>query len=390
MAKARKASVTQSKIGMIVYGEQYTGKSTIASQFAYFKRPDGKPFRVLYLDPESGSIDDYLEDMENNGVDLGNIYIVYTQSLGEVEQYISKVKNNEDIYVLNDDGEETDEVLLDADGEPFRADAVVVDGATILNLTTKNGLVEFSKKRNKVKANAQNLTGDEKVVKIEGAFLELKDYNTINFKGQNFILDLMSCGVHYLVTARETDEKQSIQLPDGTTTSVVTGRKQPDGFKGMQYNAKTVCRMFRDEDGQVCMHVEKDRSKVHKENEIVVDPSLLDWEAVVNKSAGKKEFVIKNDLVKAVQVEQDIYKKEILGDSDVTVSTERAKETTAPTKDVTVMQTDIEKLLKSLNPRQKTDVKEALTKAGISLKIKTITNIADLEKIKEIVSKVMA
>ena len=48
-------------------------------------------------------------------------------------------------------GDETDEVLLDADGEPFRADAIVVDGTSILNLTTKQGLIEFSKKRNKVR-----------------------------------------------------------------------------------------------------------------------------------------------------------------------------------------------------------------------------------------------
>ena len=49
MAKARKASVTQSKLGMILYGEQFTGKSTMAMQLAYFKRPDGKPFNVNFL-----------------------------------------------------------------------------------------------------------------------------------------------------------------------------------------------------------------------------------------------------------------------------------------------------------------------------------------------------
>ena len=79
MAKARKASLTQSKLGMILYGEPFTGKSTLASQLSYFKRPDGKPFRVLYLDPESGSIDDYLSDLQESGVNLDNIYIVYTQ-----------------------------------------------------------------------------------------------------------------------------------------------------------------------------------------------------------------------------------------------------------------------------------------------------------------------
>lgn len=137
MAKARIASKIQSKLGTLIFGEQFTGKSTLASQLAYFKRPDGKPFRLLYLDPESGSIDDYLPDLESNGVDIANIYIVYTQSLGEVRQYISRVKNNEDFPVLDDEGNETDDIVLDADGQPFRADAIVVDGASILNLTTK-------------------------------------------------------------------------------------------------------------------------------------------------------------------------------------------------------------------------------------------------------------
>ena len=152
IARGRIASKTQSKLGIILYGEQFTGKSTMAMQLAYFKRPDGKPFRVLYLDPETGSIDDYLPELQNDGVDLNNIYIVYTQSLAEVRQYIAKVKNNEDFYELDDEGEETDTVVVDADGEPFRADAIVIDGTTVLNLTTKQGLVEFSKKRNRVKA----------------------------------------------------------------------------------------------------------------------------------------------------------------------------------------------------------------------------------------------
>ena len=313
MAKARKASVTQSKLGMILYGEQFTGKSTMAMQLAYFKRPDGKPFRVLYLDPETGSIDDYLGDLEANGVNLENIYIVYTQSLGEVRQYIAKVKNGEDFYELDDDGDETDNVVLDADGEPFRADAIVVDGTTILNLTTKQGLVEFSKKRNKVKADKDGLVGDARLVKIEGAGMELKDYQTINFKGQDLILDLMASGVHYIVTARETDEKETIKRSDGSTMSVVTGRKIPDGFKGMTYNVKTEIRMYRNEEGTVCAHVKKDRTHTHEDNSIIEDPTLLDWQSVIDKTADKKAFVVKNDLTKAVDVEQDIYSKEILG-----------------------------------------------------------------------------
>lgn len=59
MARSRSGGAVQSKIQMILFGAPFTGKSTLALQSAYLKRPDGKPFRVLYIDPESGSIDDY-------------------------------------------------------------------------------------------------------------------------------------------------------------------------------------------------------------------------------------------------------------------------------------------------------------------------------------------
>lgn len=381
MAKARKASVTQSKLGMILYGEQFTGKSTMAMQLAYFKRPDGKPFRVLYLDPETGSIDDYLGELEANGVDLENIYIVYTQSLGEVREYIAKVKNGEDLYVLDEEtGDETDEVLLDADGEPFRADAIVVDGTSILNLTTKQGLIEFSKKRNKVKADKDGLVGDARLVKIEGAGMELKDYQTINFKGQDLILDLMASGVHYIVTARETDEKETIKQADGSTMSVTTGRKIPDGFKGMTYNVKTEVRMFRNEDGVVCAHVKKDRTHTHEDNIIIEDPTLVDWQAVIDKTADKKVFVVKNDLTKAVDVEQNIYSKEILGKVGEPVNEESAEENSSGV-DIEAMKKEIIAKRNALPPMEKKAMKEKLEAEGLPTAYKNVTDATVLQKV---------
>ena len=381
MAKARKASVTQSKLGMILYGEQFTGKSTMAMQLAYFKRPDGKPFRVLYLDPETGSIDDYLGELEANGVDLENIYIVYTQSLGEVREYIAKVKNGEDLYVLDEEtGDETDEVLLDADGEPFRADAIVVDGTSILNLTTKQGLIEFSKKRNKVKADKDGLVGDARLVKIEGAGMELKDYQTINFKGQDLILDLMASGVHYIVTARETDEKETIKQADGSTMSVTTGRKIPDGFKGMTYNVKTEVRMFRNEDGVVCAHVKKDRTHTHEDNIIIEDPTLVDWQAVIDKTADKKAFVVKNDLTKAVDVEQNIYSKEILGKVGEPANEESAEENSSGV-DIETMKKEIIAKRNALPPMEKKAMKEKLEAEGLPTAYKNVTDVAVLQKV---------
>lgn len=388
MARARIASAIQSKVGALIYGEQFTGKSTLASEFAYYKRPDGKPFRLLFLDAENGSIDDYIPNLEENGVDVRNLYIVYTQSLGEVREYISKVKNNENLYMLDEDGNETDEVVLDADGQPFRADAIVVDGTTILNLSVKQGLTEFSKKRNTVKAKAAGLVGDERLVKIEGSGLELKDYNTINFRGQNLILDLMGCGVHYVITARETDEKVSVKDSDGKITSVATGRKIPDSFKGISYNVKTVIRTFLDDDGVVCAEIEKDRTGVHTANEVIENPSFLDWQSVIDKTAGNKAYVIKNDLVKAVEIENNIYEREILGAAgDITDSNSTASAETSDNK-ISDLKAEISAIQKAMNPVQKSNAKKALTEAGLPTAIKSVTDMGILNKCFEVLSNI--
>lgn len=382
MAKARVASATQSKIGMLIYGEQFTGKSTMAMQFAYMKRPDGKPFRVLYLDPETGSIDDYLGDLENDGVDLRNIYIVYTQSLAEVRQYIAKVKNSEDIYELDEEGNETDTVLVDADGEPFRADAIVVDGSTILNLTTKQGMIEFSKKRNKVKADSAGLVGDARLVKIEGSGMELKDWGVLNFKGQDLILDLAASGVHYVVTARETDEKETVKGADGSINSVATGRKKPDGFKDMGYNAKTVIRMFRDENGQVCASVEKDRTHVHADGSVIEDPTLLDWQAIIDKTAKNKAFVVKNDLTKSVSVEQDLYAKEVLGSvGDPAKDTTSASSEPNPAEELNKLKAEIKNKISKLSTAGKVAMKDKLTEAGLPTAYNKETDVEVLKKV---------
>lgn len=385
---ARKASQTQSKLAAVVYGEEGTGKSSLALQLAYFKRADGKPFRVLYIDNENGSVDDFIGDLEANGVDTANLYIVYTQSLGETEQYISKVKNGEDFYELDDDGEETDEIVLDSEGNPFRADAIVVDGTSILKLSTQQGLIEFSKKRNAVKATKDSLVGLEREVKVDGASMELRDWNTLNFKGQNLILDLMACGAHFIVTARETDEKETKKDKDGNPISVSTGKKIPDSFKGLAYNVKTVIRMFKDSDGNYCADVSKDRTGVHN-NEIVEDLSLLDWQTVIDKTKDKKAFTVKNALNQAVVTETKIHEKEIEKTiKSVTNEDTSTTETTSANADIVAK---INAKMKSLSVPDKAKAKEQLESKGLPATPKTIkaeTNTDTLNQILDIVSAI--
>ena len=386
MAKGRKAKQAKTKLNMIIYGDTFTGKTTLASQIAFFKREDGTPFRVLYIDAESGGLDSYLDRMEESGINLDNIYILYTQSLAEVRQYIAKVKNNEDIYELDDDGVETDEIVTDAEGKPFRADAIVVDGTTILNLTTQSGLVEFSKKRNKVKADKAGLLGDERLVKIEGSSLEIRDFNTIKFKGQDLILDLMSSGVHCITTAREKDETKNVKTDDGQFQSVATGKKIIDGFKGLEYNANTVIRTFFDkETGQICAEIQKDRTGVHDSGEIVEDPSLLDWQAALDKNKGKEDFILKNDLTKAVEVEQDLYAKEVLGKvgDPVTEDTTSSDTSTSTSPTPDDLRKEIVSIKNSLSPVEKKSLKEKLEAIGLPTAYKNVNDISVLQEVIE-------
>ena len=198
-----------------------------------------------------------MDDLLANGVKPENFLIVYTQSLNEVQDYIKTVTNDEDI--TDDDGN----TIMDAYGKPFRADAIVVDSATILNLTTKQGLSSFSQRRAKVKAEAAGLVGDAKAVKVEGAGMELKDYQTLNFKGQSMILDLNASGVNYIITCREKDETVNKEV-NGMVTGVSTGRKIPDGFKGQDYNVDTEFRLYRNPDDKsiVMAYFDKDRTEI--------------------------------------------------------------------------------------------------------------------------------
>ena len=392
MATARKASSTQSKLAMLLYGSPFSGKTTLALQLAYFKNPDGSPFKILYIDSEGGGADDYIPDLEANGIDLDNIYIVYTQSLGEVQELIRKAKTGENFRELDEQGNETDEIVLDGQGKPFNPDAIIIDGTSILNLSAKQSLVEFSKKRSNVRAKSKGLVGEERLVAVGSAFLELRDYNILAFKGQNLILDLMGCGKHFVITARETDEKVSVKQNDGSVTSVATGNKIAEGFKGLDYNVKTVIRMFRDEDGQVCAHIQKDRTHIHDDNVIIDDPSLIDWQEVIDKTAKNKAFVVKNSLVQSVEKEQDIYEREVLGREGKPIDKINNESADSESPDeISKIVDEINSKMKSFSVTDKSAAKKALEDKGLPASpkaIKTETNEDILRQVLEIINAI--
>ena len=379
--KIRQGGLIKPKLNMLFYGATGTGKSTQALEIAKFKREDGTPFRVFCFDIESGGVDECLEELEMQGVDTRNIFVAYTQSLSEVELYVSKIAKGETLYYLDDDGEETDDPIKDAFGENFVPDAVIVDGTSVLKLTNTQSLLQLSQKRNKIKAKNNGGTAEEIYVATQNAQLEIRDYNQMAYAGQKLVLSLMALPIHVIMTAREKEEMVSSKNADGQFVSTPTGKTLPDSFKGVDYNIKTMIRMFRNEDDEVCYSVEKDRTKTFNVGDVVVNPSLTAFEKTINKGAGRQEFAIKNDLDDAIQKDKQIFEKEMLGDiaNDSIIqgnSDGNADDIIASINEVMRAMTQIERDKK----------KAALASASLPASPATIKKITDIDTLNQILA----
>ena len=128
----------------------------------------------------------------------------------------------------------------------FFPDALLIDGTSIFRLTSEQGLLELSKKRNTIKADKDGLVGAERFVKIQVQTSEFKDYKKLNYSGIEFVHDLMAIGINVVLTAREKDETVQKMDKNGQQVSVSTGKKVHDSFKGIDYNIKTILHMYQD------------------------------------------------------------------------------------------------------------------------------------------------
>lgn len=385
MAIGRSGKKVKTKLGFLIYGEQGTRKSSFCLESLKLMNEDGKPFKVLYIDAEAGSVDTYVEKYEEAGYDTQNLYIVYTQSLTEVKEFIRRAKDGEVFYDFDEEGNETDEVYLDSEGNPFKPDMIVVDGITLLYIAKQQGILEFSKKRATVRANKNELTGMAKEVAIEGASLEIKDYNVLKFEGQDLILDLLASGKHFAITMREEDEKESFKDKNGEIKAMATGRKQPSGFKDVRYNVKTVLRLFKDDDGVIKGIVEnKDRTMVCAQDEILIEPSITLWQSVLDKNKGKKDFTIKNTLESSVDTERRAMEKDNAKFDDE-LNAEKDSDTELTTVD------DYKEAIKStiskLSQTDKSKKQTEIAKVGLPKAYQKLTDIEDLKKYYNIVSK---
>ena len=382
MAVGRKGTKISKTLSMLVFGEQGCRKSSFSAEAIALKKPDGTPMKVLVIDSEFGGIDEALEmKAEQYGVDLENVYVVYSESYTEIMDILDKVKNKETLYYYDEDGSESNEEVLDADGNPFMPDFIILDGSTVVYNASAIALTKFSERRAKVKAKAKGLTAEETVVSVQGAGLELKDYNKLNKeRSQELILKLISTGCHHIVTARETDEKQSVKTDDGKIQSIPTGRKIPDGFKGMQYNVGTVIRLYTNELGDVEGFIDnKDRTRTFAPSTVIEEPTLLAWQGVIDKNADRKKMVLNPTFSSAIDKE---FEREV---KESKLETQVDKED-AP---LTVEQYHglIKEAIDSLAPQNKKAVAAKIKDAGMTIKYTDIKDIEQLKLFYSIVSK---
>ena len=262
---------------------------------------------------------------------------------------------------------------------------IVVDGATLLYVAKQQSIVEFSKKRATARANKNEITGMAKEVAIEGASLEVKDYNTLKFDGQNLILNLLASGKHFAVTAREKDEKESYKDKNGEIKMMATGRKIPDGFKDVAYNCKTVIRMFKDDDGIIKGLVDqKDRTLVHQQNEIIIEPSILDWQEAIDKNKGKKDFTVANNMGSAIEKELKAVEKDNAKFDDE-LNAEKESDTELTTADD--YKEAIKETISKLSQTEKSKKQTEIANVGLPKAYQKLTDIEDLKKYYNIVSK---
>ena len=155
----------------------------------------------------------------------------------------------------------------------------------------------------------------------------------------------------------------------------------------------TTIRFYRDEDDNVVADVTKDRSGVHPK-EKVVDPTLLDWQVVIDGNKGNTNFVLKNNLDTAVATEQEIYSAEVMSNATKSLSKsemEKAKaisnEGSSSSEDASDLKAQIKAAIQKLSPVDKKTMQTKLTEAGLPTQFTKVSDVEILSKILRMITE---
>ncbi len=306
MARGRKGGSAKNSIKVAAYGKQGTRKSNFLADFAKMTNEDGSPMKVLYLDPENGSIDGFaLDRLMEEGVDVDNIYIVYTSAYDEIEEYCDRAIKGSYFYEIEEEidretGEtewneafgDEDKLIRDAAGNPFVPDAICLDGITVLADEVGDAAINLSEKRAAIRADAKNKTADEKEVMIGTAGLEFKDHSKMKQRGKKLIYRLLkTTDKHVGITLRAKDEKKMEKNGKGEMVLTATGREIPEAWAFILYDVYTVVHTYNDAEGNTYGIVEdKDRSGMFEPGTELTgsELSVASWQEVIEKNKDRK------------------------------------------------------------------------------------------------------
>lgn len=388
MAQIRRGGQIQSKLAFLIYGDKGTWKSSLALEFAKMKNEQGEPMKLLYIDTEEGSVDDYINKLAEEGFDVDNIIVVKTTGFEETLDIVKQVKTVSlkkplKLKDTNDLGEKNDIELLNEDGTAWIPDAIVIDSLTVLYNQLVQAILQMSQRRAAQRANKQGLMGAEKALATETAGIEIKDYQTIAHRGQELILDLMASGKHFAVTAREKEIKESKPDANNQYQSIGTGKYQPEGFKEVEYNVKTVLHTVNENGKTYAIVEDKDRTGVKQQNERLESPTLLDWEVIIKKNVGKKAQPIRNTVSETIKEDINALQKRMIEQTGEGLLDESDFDV-----ELDVLKNDITRMISKIkDPKKRVDVKTECEKYNIPAGTFTeITDKSQLEKMKEIIS----
>lgn len=287
MARRSLGNTAVSIKGLIV-GKEGTAKSNTAIQIATLKNKDGSPMKVLALDFEYRSLEGFNEAwLESKGVDFNNICEIRTRDLDTIQILLNCFVKGSPIPKLDD----SDKVIkgefeLDANEQPFIADAVVLDSISVINDLLVEGRNEIVKKRTNIKIIKEGLFGDEKDLALENSNLQFLDYAKLKSKALKMVRDLETVtGKHVFFVSRAKDAKES-KLVGGKMEQVDLGYEIMDAtsFKFLPYEVSLIIHNHRDKNGKITFTVDKDSTGVHKQGEVLDSFNIKDYENYINNS----------------------------------------------------------------------------------------------------------
>lgn len=407
MARGRKGGQAKNSIKMAVYGKYGTRKSNFLVDFAKMKNEDGRPLRVLYIDPENGSIDGYAIDrLIEEGVDVDNIFILYTSSYKEIEQYCDRAIKNGKFYeieeVYDEELDETewieqfgdeDKLIRDADGNPFVADAIVIDGITVVADNINEAAINLSEVRAEIRADAKGKTSKEKEVMVGTAGLEFKDYTKIKSKGRRLIHRLIkSSDKHVGISLRSKDQKVMKKDNKGNMVLTATGKEVVESWDFILFDVYTVIHTFTDIDGENYAIVEnKDRTGMFEPFTRLdaEEMSVSKWQPIIDKNKNRKRSVANKSVSYENIVKQsETAYKEMVGEQPQSKSESNpdVKKEDNPEKLKKIVQECIG-ARNELPPKRKGELKSVLKKEGLPINWDENCSIQEMEKVLEILKK---